>query len=118
MNHYTYRCIKCGKPFETRDGEADTCIVCLTPSAIPPPPAPASAIESQVGGSHYKTMAIQPACFAYANKLDFFQGCVVKYICRFREKGGLEDLRKAQHYLALLIELEYPDTQTTTPAKS
>lgn len=66
-----------------------------------------SALDNQVGGSHYCNMKIQPIEFIHANGLDFLQGCVVKYISRFREKNGKEDLLKAKHYVDLLIELEY-----------
>lgn len=63
-------------------------------------------LETQVGGNHYKEMAIQPLEFIVANGLDFCQGNVVKYVTRYKTKGGLEDLKKAKHYLDLLIELE------------
>ena len=63
--------------------------------------------EKQISGSHYASLPIQPIEFVYANKLDFLQGNVVKYVCRFRHKNGVEDLNKAIHYLELLKELEY-----------
>lgn len=65
-----------------------------------------SANEKQVGGEHYRHRAIQIWDFIAANELDFFQGNIVKYVCRFREKNGIADLHKAQHYLEKLIELE------------
>jgi len=65
-----------------------------------------SALNEQVGGDHYKKLAIQPAQYIHANNLGFFEGNVVKYVTRWRDKGGIEDLRKAQHYLALLIGFE------------
>lgn len=65
-----------------------------------------SAFETQVGGSHYKEMAIQPLEFITANNLDFVQGNVVKYVVRYKFKGGLEDLKKARHYLDMMIELQ------------
>lgn len=65
-----------------------------------------SAFATQVGGSHYKNLAIQPLEFIVANNLDFPSGNVVKYVVRYKLKGGLEDLKKARHYLDLLIELE------------
>lgn len=65
-----------------------------------------SPLTKQVGGSHYKDTPIQPVEFIFANDLDFFEGSAVKYITRWRTKGGLEDLRKAIHFLELLIELE------------
>lgn len=66
-----------------------------------------SPLDSQVGGDHYHKLKIQPIEFIHANNLDFMQGCVVKYISRFRAKNGKEDLLKARHYIDLLIELEY-----------
>lgn len=60
--------------------------------------------DTQVGGSHYKNMPIQPVKFITANDLGFCEGNVVKYICRYKEKGQVEDLQKAKHYIDLLIE--------------
>jgi hypothetical protein len=64
------------------------------------------ALAVQEGGSHYKTMKIQPVEYIHANGLGYFEGNVVKYVSRWRAKGGLGDLKKARHYLDLLIELE------------
>jgi hypothetical protein len=61
-------------------------------------------LTEQVGGSHYKTMKIQPIEFILANELPFCEGNVVKYICRYKQKGGVEDLNKVIHYARLLIE--------------
>lgn len=65
-----------------------------------------SAFDTQVGGNHYKDMTIQPLEFILANGLGFCEGSVVKYICRYKKKGGIEDLRKVRHYVDLLIEHE------------
>lgn len=65
-----------------------------------------SALETQVGGDHYKTKAIQPVEYIHANGLGFCEGNVVKYVSRWREKNGLKDLEKARHYLDILIQLE------------
>jgi hypothetical protein len=65
-----------------------------------------SANETQVGGDHYKSKAIQPWDYIASNNLGYLEGCIIKYISRHREKGGLEDLQKAQHFLAKLIEVE------------
>lgn len=72
-------------------------------------------LDIQEGGSHYKNWAIQPVEFAMSNKLDLCQANVVKYICRFRDKGGLEDLRKARHYIDLLMHFEYGATSDEGP---
>lgn len=62
--------------------------------------------NKQIGGDHYKTMKIQPAEFIEENGLSYLQGNAIKYICRFRDKNGIEDLRKAKHYIDMLIEFE------------
>lgn len=65
-----------------------------------------AALIKQVGGDHYQKRAIQPIEYIHANDLGFFEGNVVKYITRWRDKDGLADLQKARHYIDLLIELE------------
>lgn len=64
------------------------------------------ANEIQIGGGHYKAKAIQPWDYIAANDLDYFQGNIVKYVTRWRDKAGVEDLKKARHYLDKYIELE------------
>lgn len=66
-----------------------------------------SALERQEGGKHYKEMVIQPIEFTHKNKLNFCQGNIIKYTCRYKNKNGIEDLKKVIHYAELLIELEY-----------
>lgn len=73
------------------------------------------ALDVQVGGSHYKNMAIQPVEFAHANKLPFIEGSIIKYVCRHARKNGRKDLEKARHFIDLLIELEYPETRPEEP---
>jgi len=68
-----------------------------------------TALTEQVGGDHYKSLAIQPVAFIHANKLGFCEGNVVKYVARWQTKGGIADLWKARHYLDLLIELTEGD---------
>lgn len=65
-----------------------------------------SALDTQVSGDHYKSLKIQPIEFIHANGIPFAEGSVIKYVTRWREKGGLADLEKAKHFLELLIELE------------
>jgi hypothetical protein len=65
-----------------------------------------SALDVQVAGSHYKNKAIQPVEYIHANGLNFCEGSIVKYITRWRDKNGFEDLEKIKHYVDLLIELE------------
>jgi hypothetical protein len=72
-------------------------------SYVPPEP---SALEVQVGGDHYKRMTIQPIEYIQANDLGFCEGNAIKYVTRWRHKGGVQDLKKAIHYLEMLIEFE------------
>ena len=65
-----------------------------------------SALEKQEGGSHYKG-AIQPIEYIYGNNLGYIEGNVLKYITRHKDKNGAEDIKKAIHYLELLLELTY-----------
>ncbi|MCH2569366.1 MAG: DUF3310 domain-containing protein, partial [Pseudomonadales bacterium] len=65
-----------------------------------------SAIDKQIGGDHYKGMAIQPIQYIQANKLSYIEGNIVKYISRWRDKNGIEDLLKIKHYVEFLIEEE------------
>ena len=67
-----------------------------------------SAFDTQVGGSHYKNMAIQPLEYIVKNNLNFVEGNVIKYVTRHRFKNGLEDLKKARHYIDMLIEMNTP----------
>jgi hypothetical protein len=62
-------------------------------------------LNEQIGGDHYKDMSIQPVQFIVANNLGFLEGCIIKRVCRWRTKGGAEDLEKAKHELDLLIRL-------------
>lgn len=65
-----------------------------------------TALNTQVGGSHYKDMVIQPVEFIERNNLGFCVGNVIKYVCRYKSKNGIEDLEKAKHYLDILIDIE------------
>ena len=65
-----------------------------------------SALDNQVGGDHYKNKAIQPIEYIMANEMDFCEGNVVKYITRWKDKGGVDSLRKIKHYVDFLIERE------------
>lgn len=65
-----------------------------------------SSLGVQEGGSHYKWMAIQPVEYIHRNGIPFIEGCIIKYVTRWRAKNGLEDLRKARHFLDMLIEFE------------
>ena len=65
---------------------------------------PLPIMNTQVGGDHYTKMAIQPIEYVFANDIGFAEGNIIKYVSRYRNKNGLEDLKKARHMLNLLIE--------------
>lgn len=65
-----------------------------------------TALGTQIGGNHYKSQAIQPVEYIHANNIGYFEGNVIKYVTRWKNKNGVQDLEKAKHYLELLIELE------------
>lgn len=63
--------------------------------------------KQQVGGNHYKKMKIQPTEYIIANGLNFAEGNVIKYITRHKDKGGVEDIKKAIHYCQLILKHAY-----------
>ena len=60
--------------------------------------------DKQIGGSHYKKFKIQPYEFISKNDLSFFQGNVIKYVCRYLYKNKIEDLERIKHYCDLEIK--------------
>lgn len=66
--------------------------------------------DIQVGGDHYKSKGVQPWDYIIANNLGYLEGNIIKYVTRWRDKGGVKDLEKARHYLDKLIS-----TQTHFP---
>ena len=64
------------------------------------------ASESQIGGNHYAKLKIQPMQYALENGLNYAQANAIKYITRYQDKNGIEDLKKAIHCIELLIEWE------------
>lgn len=83
------------------------------PEEAPDEPDPNNPWAGQVGGRHYKDMAIQPARYSIENGLTWAEGEVVKYVSRWKFKGGLDDLRKARHILDLLIERKLQEEMKT-----
>lgn len=70
-----------------------------------------SALDTQVGGNHYKNFKIQPVKFIETNDLTFLEGCIIKRICRWSRGGkGKQDLLKARHEIDLLLELRVDET--------
>lgn len=65
---------------------------------------PLTAFNTQVGGGHYKDMAIQPLEYIMKNGIGFPEGNIIKYVSRWRKKNGVEDLKKARHMLDFVIE--------------
>lgn len=65
-----------------------------------------NALNTQVGGDHYKKLKIQPVEYIYANNIGYMEGNIIKYVTRWRDKNGIADLLKARHYIDLLLELE------------
>jgi len=65
-----------------------------------------SPLSTQIGGDHYTKLAIQPMQYSMKNKLDPLQHTIIKYVTRFRDKAGIEDLEKAKHCIDMLIEYE------------
>ena len=72
--------------------------------------------DKQIGGNHYKSFHIQPYEFISKNNLSFFQGNVVKYVCRYLSKNKIEDLQKIIHYCELEI-LKLKDEKTKSSSK-
>ena len=80
---------------------------------------PIGPLDIQISGDHYKSLKIQPVEYIHANGIPFIEGCVIKYVSRWRSKGGLKDLEKAKHFIDLLIELETRSSpKDSNPAKS
>jgi len=66
------------------------------------------ASDDQVGGSHYKELAIQPSHYIVRNDLGWYEGNIVKYVTRHKQKGQVEDIKKVIHYAQLILE-EYEE---------
>lgn len=69
-------------------------------------------LERAPSSQQYKHCAIEPIEYIEANGLNFHEGNVVKYVSRWRQKGGVEDLKKAQYYLSRLIYLAEKQEET------
>ena len=72
------------------------------------------SLKKQVNGSHYKDMKIQVVEYCFHNNIPFMEGAIIKYVSRWRNKGGIDDLKKAKHFIEMLIELEYEQAKTTS----
>ncbi len=70
-----------------------------------------ASLSIQIGGNHYTKLAIQPMEYSMANGLNACQHTIIKYVTRYADKNGLEDLKKARHTLDMLIEFEQGKTK-------
>ena len=70
-----------------------------------------SALDTQVGGDHYKQMKIQPVEFIVENNIQYCEANVIKYISRHKSKNGAQDVRKAIHYCELILKMQYDAEQ-------
>lgn len=77
-------------------------------------------MTKQIGGNHYVKMKIQPVDYIQANNIPFMEGSAIKYLSRWRDKGGIQDLEKARHFIDMLIEYERnaQDRQPKEPTRS
>lgn len=105
------------QPFDTADeaisaaGAAaielvEACVAASPVTAASPILGGRRANDKQVGGDHYKTKAIQPWDYIAENDIGYFEGTAIKYLTRWKDKGGVDDLRKAIHFIEKLIEKE------------
>jgi hypothetical protein len=67
------------------------------------------SLQKQVGGGHYKNMAITPAEFIIKNDIPWIDGDAIVYICLHKSKNGAEDLKKAIQCLEIALEFYYPN---------
>jgi len=77
-----------------------------------------SALDKQIGGKHYKRFKIQPIQYITANNIPYIEGNIIKYISRWRDKGGLDDLDKVIHYVELLKEIEVGKSERSHRSKT
>jgi len=94
-------CIKCDRPFNSEYAAISVCDCGDSESPL----------DKQVGGTHYKDLAIQPVEFCQKNRFGYCESAAIKYISRHKGKGQAEDIRKAIHYLELLLEIEYKEAK-------
>jgi hypothetical protein len=89
---------------QDRREESTTTHMITVPITPRPTEQATTVLGTQVGGSHYTDCAIQPIEYIWANGLGFSEGNIIKYVTRWKAKGGIKDLEKAKHHIALLIE--------------
>jgi hypothetical protein len=106
-------CSVCGEPYGRHSSTTCPAEYLVQPVSAEQPTEvglgeqpPSIGIPDTTEQEHYTACAIQPIEFIVANKMDFLEGNVIKYVARYKNKNGLEDLAKARHYLNMLIERE------------
>ena len=67
-------------------------------------------LSDEISPKHYSQFKIEPFDFIHENGLGFAEGNVIKYVCRWREKNGVQDLEKAKQYIEMLIKGENDET--------
>lgn len=103
---------KCGPRQFTENHVGETCLTCKEKLEFFNDPEqvkklvkkPAKATEKQVGGNHYSSMKIQPIQFIVENEIPYREANVIKYVSRHRSKNGKEDIKKAMHYLEMILQ--------------
>lgn len=104
-----YALRKDGRIHSKNDSEFDLFLLIEDKEPVKQSPAIISPLQFQVGGDHYRKLAIQPAEYTTRNGLGHLAGDTIAYVTRYKDKGGKQDLEKAIHCLQLLIAIEYPE---------
>ena len=116
-HHYSYvtECVDCyreqsacihGVPFNSECGECEEDAKIIKAGKERNCKEKLDSSNTQIGGNHYTKLAIQPMTYSMENKLDALQHTIIKYVTRFRDKNGIEDLEKAKHCIDMLIDWE------------
>ena len=71
-----------------------------------------NSLQKQVGGRHYKDFTIQPVELFAATRWDYFQSSIARYILRYKNKNGIEDLEKAIHIAHLASDLSVEEKRS------
>ena len=97
---------ECGECIEDKEIIEDGRLKAFTINEVSCKEKLESSLKTQVGGNHYTKLKIQPMEYSMANNLDACQHTIIKYVTRFRDKNGIEDLEKAKHVIDMLITFE------------
>jgi len=110
-------CVKCGITMMSCVGPA-TCRRCANPEPAPEPASAENANDVQIGGDHYRKVPGEQHWDRVWRLFGpgYFVGNITAYVERYQDKNGIEDLRKAKHYIEKLIELETAKLKEKTDA--